>query len=160
MLYELLGFRDNEFPAGIGWHDRIAAGFPQASLWSLARHLQVTPEDLADLVQFPKESLDWRARKSPLSVDTSDLLFRIAVAYHRLHALFKDADQCNKWMRTVRKEVQNQIPVLLLTTSAGSTLVFEAIDRIKPIKRVEMSTENAPVQDEDGEPAEEQVDNV
>lgn len=154
MLYELLGFRDNEFSAGIGWHDRIAAGFPQNALWALARHLKVPSEDLAELVQFPKDALDWRNRKEPLSVDASDVLFRIAVAYHRLFALFKDAEQCTKWMRNVRKEVQNQIPVLLLTTSAGATLVYEAIDRIKPVKRVEMSTDQ-PDASEDDEPSDE-----
>lgn len=134
MLYELLGFRDKEFPAGLGWHDRIVEGFPQAALWSLARRLEVQAEDVATLVGFPPDQLDWRERKSLLSADLSDTLFRIAVAYHRLYTLFKDSALCSNWLRTARKETGNQIPVILLTTSPGARLVFEAIERIKPPK--------------------------
>ncbi len=156
MLYELLGFRDKEFPAGLGWHDRIVEGFPQASLWSLARHLGVQAEDVATLVGFPAEQLDWRERKSALTADLSDTLFRIAVAYHRLHSLFKDDALCSNWLRTARKETGNQIPVILLTTSPGARHVFDAIDRIKPPKHREVQrTEEAPDQseatDEDGD---------
>ncbi len=139
MLYELLGFKQDEFPAGLGWHDRIAEGFPESSAWALARALGVQVSDIAELLELPDVNLEWARRKTALPVQASDTLFRVAVAFHRLNSLFQDPAQCTNWLRTARKEVGGQIPVLLLTTSAGAQAVFEVIERIKPVKKVEMN---------------------
>ena len=137
MLYELLSFKDKEFPAGMGWHDRILEGFPMGAFWSLARRLGVQAEDVAQLVEYPVLDVHWHDRKNLLSADASDILFRVALAYNRLHVLFKNDDLVSNWLRKPRKETLGQVPILLLTTSPGSKVVFDAIERIKPVKRME-----------------------
>lgn len=162
MLYEILGFKDFEFPAGLGWHDRVAQGFPQSSLWAVARHLKVEPKDVAELLGFPQEALNWRERGANIGPELSDVLFRIALAIHRLHAVFKDDELVVNWLRNARKETNGQIPILLLTTTPGAQLVLSVIDRIKPVKKL---MADAPVEasahddeQEDGDDAVEQED--
>lgn len=162
MLYELLGFKQDEFPAGVGWHDRIAEGFPESSAWALARALGVQVSDIAALLELPDVNLEWARRKSVLTVQASDTLFRVAVAFHRLNSLFQDPAQCTNWLRTARKEVGGHIPVLLLTTSAGAQAVFEVIERIKPVKKVEMNAteHDTPRPEQDPEDEEDTVSEV
>ena len=139
MLYELLDFSENQFPAGLGWHDQIMKGFPQSALWSISRALGVEPQDTATLVGFPVEDVNWRARASLMSAEVSDKLFNIARAFQRLMVVLKDEEKTREWLRLAQDDLDDKIAVLLLTTASGTALVFEAIADIKPVKKVEMS---------------------
>lgn len=156
MLYQLLGFRDSEFTAGLGWHDKIREGFPQLAVWSLSRALSVPLEETAALVGLPRKGLEWAQRKQLLSPDASANLFRIAQAYHRLFALLKDKAIVSNWLRTPRRELGALTPIVMLLSQPGSELVLDAIGKIKPVKTVEMSVERAaPEKAEDAEEDEE-----
>lgn len=135
MLYELLGFRDSEFPGGMGWHAQISKGFYQKSLWALAKSLNVAPRDIAGLVGIPLETISSAPKSTRISPHSSDVLFRVAVAVHRLAVVLKSPELCATWLRTARKELQGRIPILLLTTPPGSVIVFNAISHVKPIKK-------------------------
>ncbi|MCC5612659.1 MbcA/ParS/Xre antitoxin family protein [Nostoc sp. CHAB 5834] len=135
MLYELLGFRDNEFPGGMGWHAQISQGFHQKSLWALTQSLNVAPRDIASLVGIPLESIGSVPKNLRISPHASDALFRVAVAVHRLEVILKNPEHCATWLRTARKELQGRIPILLLTTPPGSVIVFNAISQVKPVKK-------------------------
>jgi putative toxin-antitoxin system antitoxin component (TIGR02293 family) len=139
MLYDILGFSDNEFPAGLGWHDKIHAGFPQGSLWSLSRYLGVNVADTADLVGVPVTELSWRLRSQLVSSPVSDRLFNLAKAFQRLMVPLKEEQLVQTWLRTAQPSLGHRIPVLLLVNQPGSLEVFEAIDAIKVTKTVEMT---------------------
>lgn len=130
MLYTSLGFEDLEFPAGLGWSDKLNEGLSVKALNSLASFLEVTPLDLAHLIGFPPENL--KNKKNKLTAYQADYLFKIALTYNRLKPVLKDHAEVLGWMKTSRKEVRNQIPVLLLATEPGSFLVFECISNMKP----------------------------
>ena len=160
MLYEILGFSEGEFPAGLGWHDKIVAGFPQASVWSVARYLGVQASDTAALVGVPHPALSWRQRSSLLSFQVSDRLFNLAKAFQRLMVPLKDAQQVQAWLRNPQPSLGNRLPVLLLMTQPGAQEVFAAIDAIKVLKGVEMNPlfddalDDAEAADTAGEPSE------
>lgn len=128
MLYKLLGFEDLSFPAGLGWHHRIKEGLPLTSLDVLAGCLEVTSQDLAALLGVTKE-------QATLTTWQSDCLFKIAVAFHRLHSVFKDNSKCALWLRNHRKEVHNAIPLLFLLTPVGADQVLEAVERMTQAKQ-------------------------
>lgn len=148
MLYELLGFRDSEFPAGIGWHDKIRGGFHEMSLWTLSRALSVPVAQTANLVGLAKAP-EWSQRKKLLSADTSANLFRIAQAYHRLYSLFKDRTIVSNWLRAPRRELGALTPIVMLLSQPGTELVMDAISKIKPLKTIERAPETREKSEED-----------
>ena len=146
MLYNILGFNDSEFPAGLGWHDKICQGFHERSIWALSRALMVPAPETAKLVRYAGAEFHWKNRKVLLAPGTSETLFRIAVAFHRLSAVLKDDVIVATWLRNPRREVLDLVPILLLTSEPGAMLVMEAIAKIKPPKTVER---NAPEPEDD-----------
>lgn len=149
MLYTLLAYEEDEFPAGFGWHHKIKQGFHLASLWSLAEHLGVSATDIATLVGVPVEAVTDENRADLMSAAQSDRAFRLAVAYHRLFVAFKDLELVAAWLRNPRKEIAGAIPVMLLMSTAGAEPVYAAIEKIKPIKRVAMNEAEAVQEDEE-----------
>jgi uncharacterized protein (DUF2384 family) len=150
MLFNILGFKDSEFPAGLGWHDKICQGFHERAIWALSRALRVPAPETAKLVRYVGQDFHWKNRTALLTPGTSETLFRIAVAYHRLFAVLKDEDIVVSWLRNPRQEVLGLVPVILLTSEPGVMLVMEAIAKIKPPKTVERSVaDETPDEDED-----------
>lgn len=141
MLFQILSFTEGQFPSGLGWHDKIVEGFPQSSLWSIARTLGVEASDVAGLVGYPMEQVAWRSRSEKLSVPASDKLFQIARAYQRLMVPLQDEDAVRAWLRNHQPSLDGRIPVLELMTQPGAAAVFKAIEEIKPVKTVAMNSE-------------------
>lgn len=138
-LYEILNFTDGQVTPGLGWHDKIVEGFPQASLWSLSRALDVEPTDTAGLVGFPMELIAWKKRGTLMSTSVSDKLYQIARAFQRLLVPLKDEAAARTWLRSPQPTLNGRIPILLLMTQPGTAEVLSAIEAIKPIKTVEMN---------------------
>lgn len=141
MLFQILSFTEGQFPSGLGWHDKIVEGFPQSSLWAIAKALEVEPTDVAGLVGYPMEQVAWRSRAEKLSTPASDKLFQIARAFQRLMVPLQDEDAVRAWLRNHQPSLDGRIPVLELMSQPGSAAVFKAIEEIKPIKTVAMNSE-------------------
>lgn len=161
MLHDLLSLR-NDITNAYAWHDRALQGFPAASIWSMARALNVKHTDVAALIGVDADSLDWAHRSEKLSAEHSVALLRLALAYHRLYAVLKDEDAVAEWLRHPKKELGDNIPVLLLMTTPGSQEVYRAIEAVKrPAHAVRQNADEAeapsrvqPVEDEDADGAE------
>lgn len=117
---------------GLGWHNRIVQGLPRRSMESLAGYLGTDTEHLAELVGA-KEGED------PLNPASSERLHRIAVSIHRLYAVLKDMDETVHWLRHSRKELQGDIPVVLLASAHGALRVFKAISQVPPPRKPEQA---------------------
>lgn len=153
MLYPLLGFKDDEFPAGLGWHDRVVQGVPRLALWALGRALNERVEDVAALVGVPETDLVWGKRKELLSWEVSSQLYRIALALHRLYPVLPSHDIAANWLKGNRKELDGLVPIRLLLTQPGAEAVYGVISRIAAVKAIPRSVV-APDADENGEPIE------
>lgn len=147
MLYQLLGYEDFEFPAGLGWHLATLKSHPKAALDRLALAYG-KPVD---------EVMAWcgisASQTEPLTVAQSDRLFRLALAFHRLHTLLGCSTITRNWLVGPRKELEGAIPALLLMSQPGAEAVFAVIARIQPARRVEPSvdsgnTETEPFEDD------------
>jgi uncharacterized protein (DUF2384 family) len=139
MLYPLLGFKQNAFAAGLGWHDRIQEGVPRLALWGLARALQIPVNEMAALVGVPSSDLIWSRRKEPLPWETSAQLFRIALALHRLYVVLPTRQVSAAWLKGHRKELEGLVPILLLLSQPGADAVFAVISRIVAVRAVPRS---------------------
>lgn len=136
MLYTSLGYPENAFPAGIGWHIQIEQGFHQKAVWALAASLRLKAPEFAAYLGL-KEPLLLENQDEVLCPRVSDKLFRIASAYQRLFIIFKDATPCLSWLKSPRRELNGVRPLELLMTTPGSAAVFDAIEKIKPPKKNE-----------------------
>lgn len=132
MLYEMLGFEDAAFPAGLGWHDQVARGLPARSLHAFAEFLGVPAEQLAArlLMEGPAPA-EGTSRLTPAC---SERLFRMAVAAHRLYAALKDQDKTRLWLQGPRKELRGEVPLELLVHGHSALEVYHVIDRVRPPK--------------------------
>lgn len=149
MLYPLLGFKDNAFPAGLGWHDRVQKGIPLLSVWGLARALQVPVSEMADLVGVPQSELVWSRRKELLSPDVSAQLYRIALALHRLYPVLPTRQVAAAWLKGHRKELDGLVPIRMLLTQPGADAVFAVINRIVAVKAIPRSQESQGAEPDD-----------
>lgn len=139
MLFELLNFTDGQFPAGLGWHDKIVEGFPVSSIESLSLNLGYTPADIAEFVGMDQSLMENAGEAALLSSSVSDKLFQLARAYQRLMVPLKDEAQARAWLRTPQPFLDNQVPMVALMTLAGAQEVLVLIEAIKPVKGVEMN---------------------
>lgn len=152
MLFELLNFTDGQFPAGLGWHDKIVEGFPVGSLESLSLNLGISAKDTAILVGVEDSALDLLDTGALLSTSVSDKLFQLARAYQRLMVPLKDEVQTRAWLRTPQPVLDNKVPVVALMSLAGAQEVLTLIEAIKPVKAVEMNPVFDAISDEPTEP--------
>lgn len=150
MLYPLLGFKHQAFPAGLGWHDRVQEGVPRLALWCLARALHVPVKEVAALVDVPEGDLVWSQRREPLSPEASAQLYRVALALHRLYPVLPSPHVAAAWLKNPRRELNGMVPIRLLLSQPGADLVFAAISKIVVIKAVPRS-EPEPVEQEEEE---------
>ncbi len=141
-LHRLCGLRDA--PAnGTSWHEAVLAGLAVRSVRATARALGVSPEDLAELIDFPADELG--AFDSRLPPHQSNSLYRIALAFTR--TVLKtggnlEAAAC--WLRTEQPTLKGYIPILLLRSHVGAEYVFTAIERmVVPVAGV-IRSEEAP----------------
>lgn len=141
MLYPLLGFKDNAFPAGMGWHDRVTQGVPRLALWAIARALGAHVTDFADLVDVPSKLLVWRERRHTLPLETSVVVYRYALAMHRLMAVLPSRDAAASWLKSPKRDLNGAIPVRLLLSQPGADIVFAAIGRIVVAPSVQRNAE-------------------
>lgn len=139
MLYEMLGFEDAAFPAGLGWHDQVARGLPVRSLSAFAAFLGMPESQLAGLLLL-QEQLPTKA-SARLTPASSERLFRMAVAAHRLYAALKDRDKTRFWLQGARKELGGAMPLEMLAHAHSAHEVYAVIERVRPPKpAVERST--------------------
>jgi putative toxin-antitoxin system antitoxin component (TIGR02293 family) len=151
MLYPLLGFKENAFPAGLGWHDRIQEGVPRLALWGMARALQVPVTEMAALVEVPACDLIWSRRKESLTWEASAQLYRIALALHRLYAVLPTRQVSAAWLKGHRKELDGLVPIRLLLSQPGADAVFAVIARIVVVKPIPRSEEGRGAEREEAE---------
>lgn len=150
MLYPLLGFKHQAFPAGLGWHERVQAGVPRLALWALARALHVPVQEVASLVDFPASDLVWSRRRELLSPEASAQLYRVALALHRLYPVLPSPQVAAAWLKNPRRELNGMVPIRLLLSQPGADLVFGAIAKIVVVKAIPRS-EPEPEEQEDVE---------
>ena len=114
------------------WHAVIARGVPVRSAEVLKNALQVSDSVLAQLLGVSEKTLS-RARGAGASLNTvaSDRLFRVARVTALARDVFESSDASVSWLRRPQPGLGGQVPVDLLTTSAGTEEVERLLLRIE-----------------------------
>lgn len=113
-------------PEGLlAWHHAICGeGFPAQAVKVLAGYVGVTVKDLSAAVGVTP------ANKKNLNAEASNTLYRIAVVWNELQALFPTSPKdASNWLTAARPTLRGRIPLQLLTSSIGYDYVRAAIER-------------------------------
>ena len=114
------------------WHQAISHGVPVRSATALKERLQVSDALLARLLGISEKTLS-RVRKAGLSLDpvASDRLFRVAAIAALAASVFESEEAAYAWLRRPQFGLGGQVPMELLTTSAGTQEVERLLLRIE-----------------------------
>lgn len=114
------------------WHTVIAQGVPVRSAEVLKECLQVSNALLAQLLGVSGKTLS-RTRKAGANLNAvaSDRLFRVARVTALAHQVFESNEAAVSWLRRPQFGLDGQVPVDLLTTSAGMEEVERLLLRIE-----------------------------
>ena len=114
------------------WHTVIAKGVPVRSAEALKEWLQVSYGLLAQLLGVSGKTLS-RTRKAGANLNAvaSDRLFRVARVTALARQVFESDEAAVSWLCRAQFGLGGQIPVDLLTTSAGTEEVERLLLRIE-----------------------------
>jgi len=115
---------------GLGWHERIEAGLPAASLYTVAKAIRVTDKYLAN---FLGVDLDALQNDGALGRIESDLLFAVARAYTRA-ATRLGAMPAGLWLVTEQKALGGRAPIDALRTRMGTEYVSGLINQMGKVR--------------------------
>jgi uncharacterized protein (DUF2384 family) len=111
---------------GLGWHERIEAGLPAASLYTVAKAIRVTDKYLAN---FLGVDLDALQNDGALGRIESDLLFAVARAYTRA-ATKMGVVRAGVWLATEQEALGGRAPIDALRTRIGTEYVSGLINQL------------------------------
>lgn len=114
--------------------DLVAAamkGLPANAAYSVIDSGLLEASELYDLV-IPRRTIERRRDENePLTVIESDRLMRtVRVAVRALEAL-GNADSAKKWLRTPNRALHGNVPLTLLQTDLGASMVERTLGRLE-----------------------------
>ncbi|MDX1984834.1 MAG: antitoxin Xre-like helix-turn-helix domain-containing protein [Bryobacteraceae bacterium] len=114
------------------WHSLIRHGVPVESAQALKKSLDLSDPVLAELLGVSEKTLS-RARHSGADLDptASDRLFRVARVAALAYEVLESQPAALNWLKRPQVGLGNQVPVSLLTTSAGTEEVERLLLRIE-----------------------------
>ncbi|GAB3635918.1 hypothetical protein GCM10027422_15080 [Hymenobacter arcticus] len=106
-------------------------GVPAKSAFAVANLLQVTPEELADLLHTTTKTLrTYRDANKRLAPAASEQVLKLLVLAQQGSDVFGEPAAFRRWLGKPAYGLDNQPPLALLQTSGGIDLVAEEVSRI------------------------------
>lgn len=113
------------------WIDALLNGFPHEAVDAAIQHGLISRAEAEDLV-IPRRTLSHRRQKGErLSLEESDRLLRIARVGALADETFGDPEKAHRWLRKPSRPLQGSVPLELLRTGVGASLVEEELVRIQ-----------------------------
>jgi putative toxin-antitoxin system antitoxin component (TIGR02293 family) len=114
------------------WHSLIRHGVPAESAQALKKSLDLSDAVLADLLGISEKTLS-RARQAGADLDSSasDRLFRVARVAALAYDVLESRTAALSWLKRPQIGLGNEVPLSLLTTSAGTEEVERLLMRIE-----------------------------
>ena len=112
--------------------EKILAGFPFKSFVILARSMEVTNNELAELVQISTRTLNQRQKEGKLKAAESDRLLRFARIYTHALGLFEgDQEAAQNWLSSENQALKGDSPQEASKTEEGAREVEDLIVRLE-----------------------------
>jgi len=109
---------------------KIESGLPLASMAAFLEASGVALRDIYDVVIPARTLKHRRAQHSPLSLDESDKLARLARIFDQAVAVFGDPERARDWLTQPKKRFSNRTPLNMLRTEIGGRMVEEMLGQI------------------------------
>jgi putative toxin-antitoxin system antitoxin component (TIGR02293 family) len=111
---------------------RVEQGFPYRAFEQLQRSFDVSPDEMAQLVQIPKRTLARRRESGRLTAEESDRLLRLSRLLGLAVSLFEgDVDAAREWLASPAAALGNRAPRDVAATEIGAREVENLIGRLE-----------------------------
>lgn len=111
--------------------ERIRRGLPSRALRSLRMKLGISPKQLALALNIPERTLVRRiASASPIPMDESDRIYRVARIYHAAAVALGNENAAVAWLLDENPALGNA-PLYMLDTEVGTREVENVLGHIK-----------------------------
>lgn len=110
--------------------EAVHDGLPISSIDSVIDQGFLTPEEVNLLVMSPEAYRHRRETGAHLTREESDRLARVARVMALAGEVFEDSDKAARWLRKPNRGLGGHVPLQLLVTGEGATLVQQTLLRI------------------------------
>jgi len=111
--------------------EKILKGFSFEAFESVRRGIDIPQKNLAGILGMTESTLTRRKRsRQSFTTQESDRLYRVARIIALAFEVFGEEDMAQKWMKRPNAELQGEIPLNLLSTEIGASLVKDELYRI------------------------------
>jgi putative toxin-antitoxin system antitoxin component (TIGR02293 family) len=108
----------------------IRGGLPYESLTSVIENLNVSTEQVAEVLDLPRRTLA-RRKEGKLSAAESERVARLARVASRARDVFEDDAKAMRWLTKPNRALGGNVPFSLLDTDVGAQAVEEELLRIE-----------------------------
>jgi len=112
--------------------ERVEEGFSFGELEHLRENMDLSREEMAELVQIRPRTLDRRKKEGRLHPEESDRLLRASRVFGRAIALFEgDVEGALGWLSTPQRALGGAVPFEMARTEIGAGEVEGLIGRLE-----------------------------
>jgi putative toxin-antitoxin system antitoxin component (TIGR02293 family) len=117
--------------SGIELHREIEAGIPGRAIPTLLTALDMTKEELSDILGRTRKTLNELLQRERLSRADSDLLYRVARALVHAVSVLEDTGYAVQWLKEPNEALGGAQPLSLLATVEGDEVVHAELGAIE-----------------------------
>lgn len=106
-------------------------GISKKALLALAKQISLTIEEIANVLHISERTLQRYTPSTLIKTEYTDRAIELAKLYERGIEVLGSQQAFNGWLRHPNYALRNQIPLNLLDTSIGFTMVLDVLGRIE-----------------------------
>lgn len=106
-------------------------GIAKKNLLALAKKLSLTIEEIADILHISERTLQRYTPSTLIKTEHADRAIELAKLYERGIEVLGSSQAFDTWLRHPNYALKNQLPLSLLDTSIGFTMVLDELGRIE-----------------------------
>ena len=110
---------------------KISEGLKTSVLATIQARLQISNQQLSNLLMVSPRTLDRRKKEKTLPPDESERSYRIARLTDRAYQVFEDEHKVAQWFSETNFALGNKKPLDLAKTEPGARLVEQLLGRIE-----------------------------
>ena len=111
--------------------DLVRAGLPLTGFMQLAKLLQLTQQELSDVLKINPRTLNRRKKGQLLHQEESDKLYRLARIYLLSLEVLENEEMAVEWLKKPKIALNRQIPLALIDTDVGTREVERLLNQLK-----------------------------
>jgi putative toxin-antitoxin system antitoxin component (TIGR02293 family) len=112
-------------------HSATKKGVSYGCAKMLKDTLDLTDEQLAELLGISAKTLDNRKEAGHIQSDETDRLLRAFKVIIRAKDFLGSTDQARSWLKREQYQLGDRVPLNLIETSAGTDMVLSSLGRIE-----------------------------